>query len=273
MFATNQNKQEITMRLQNGFIMVQACDVIHLAELALRWPFQPHLKICKEIFKNKLHTYIATREFINVDNGVQYEISKFNTKQMTHKFLCNYFSSIIFMKKQVDLIESKKSYYTSRSTNKKTNEFESCSRENVNRYAPQLAYTICKHSNNTHIQKFIEIDVINEINSTDISLYDCLNEDRKSWILPNSAIWPTTSPHHCRKTRRKTKDLSMVVKFCEQQKRNGITDKKTLARLVDDFFPGLLTNGEMGDLLPAREGTTVSHHAKIKQGKKLRGII
>lgn len=261
------------MRKLNDFRILKACDVIHLAELALRWPFQPHVKICKEIFKNKLCTYTKIGEFVSYKNDIRYKIVRLDTKHMTHGFLCNNFSTIIFKTKQINTIELKKQFYTLRSMRKSNNEFESCSIENMNRYAPQLAYAMCKYSNKSSIEIFDDNIVANDINSTDISLYYCLNEDRKSWMLPNSTIWPSTSPHHSRKTRRKTKDLTMAVQFCEQQKQNGITDKPALARLVDDFFPGLLTNGEMGDLLPAREGTKVSHHAKVKQGKKLRGII
>lgn len=261
------------MRKVSDIQIVKASDVIHLAEIALRWPFQPHVKICKEIFKNKLCTYTTIGEFVNDTNEIHYKIVKLDTKYMTHKFLCSHFSTIIFKTKQINTIESKKPFYTLRSTRRSNNEFESCSIENMNTYAPQLAYAICKYSNKSNAKTFDDNIVANDINSTDISLHFCFNDDRKSWILPNSTIWPSTSPHHARKTRRKTKDLSVVIKFCEQQKQNGITDKKTLARLVDDFFPGLLTNGEMGDLLPAREGTKVSHHAKVKQGKKLRGII
>lgn len=261
------------MKSKDGFKFVSLNDVMHLPDLILRWPFHPHVKICKEIFKNKLHTYLIIREFVNNDNEIQYEISKLPTKYMTHTSLCSYFSAIVFVKKQIDAIESKKKHYSLRSISKSMNTLESCTIENINKYAPQFAYVLYKYSNKVHIDKFIEKDVINEINSDRITLYNCLKDDRKSWILPNSQIWPTTSPYHFRKTRRKTKDLSQVIQFCEQQKKAGITDKRALARLVDDFFPGFLTNAELGGLIPAREGTEVSHHAKVKQGKRLRGII
>ena len=145
--------------------------------------------------------------------------------------------------------------------------------DNIGRYAPQLAYVICKYSNKSHNFKFVENDVLNDLISESITLPFCIKGDRKSWILPNSQIWPETSPHYARKTRKKKKDLTQVIHFYEQQKNAGTTDKRVLARLVDDFFPGLLTNKEMGELIPAREGVVVSHHAQIKQGKKLRGII
>ncbi|MEF3696314.1 hypothetical protein [Desulfolutivibrio sp.] len=261
------------MKLENDFKLVPMSSVIHLPDLILRWPFRPHVKICKEIYSGKLHTYLIIREFRSVDNEVKYSVTKLPTKYMLHNMAGQLFSAIVFMKNQVQKIESRKTSYTLRSITNSMNNLESCSIDNMNKYAPQFAYLLCKYSHNKYFSVFSESEVAHDISSDLVTLHDCMPGDRSSWIFQNSQIWPTSSPYHFRKSRRKEKDLSQVVHFCEQQKKAGITDKRALARLVDDCFPGLLTNAEMGGLLPAREGTVVTHHAKVKQGKKLRGVI
>jgi len=255
----------------DGLIAIYAHEVIHLPELLLRWSYKPHIKIIKEIACGRLQLFAIINKFTDAENNIRYEIAKYNTTWLRHNVLCKDFSGFVFLTEHIKKIEHKNNEYLFKKIQKSNNSFESCTIRNINTYAPQFAYVMCKYSPTIDFDTTTEFNICLEINQNGTFINNCMEGSRESWVLPNSIIWHESSIYHDRKKRIKAhKNIQVVREFVERHKENGITSKVQLAILIDDTFPDLLTDRELGELLPAREGAVVSPSAQRKRGQRLR---
>ncbi|MHC1710807.1 MAG: hypothetical protein AB9872_01455 [Solidesulfovibrio sp.] len=254
-----------------GLISIYTHHVVHLSDLLLRWSRKPHVKILKKIIDGRLQLFLIINTSVDEDNKIRYEIAEYSTEWLVHKKLCNGFSKFVLLLEQVEKIERKNSEYISKKLNRTRNCFETCTIKNINMYAPQFAYVLCKYSALTHFDTATELEICIEIEQINITINNCIAGSRESWILPNSIIWHESSTYRDIQKRTKIcKNIQTVKCFVEQQNSIGITSKVHLTILIDDTFPYLLTDRELGGLLPAREGVIVGPDAQRKQGQRLR---
>lgn len=255
---------------------IEESKLMYLADIMLRWPHLCFIKICHELFKGKLVPFVATERYHSTQEYTQeVVIIKFTANNMSFKYLLNHFNTLVFKKRNIETIEKAHYDYTFIPESKLIrHDYEMCTLKNINRVAAQLSYTICLHAHKKYHQKFDATQVRDTFFSSNIDpiFYSGTNE-RQSWIIPNDKLWPDHSEHCEQKKEHKKKDLTHVILFIEKQKSLGITVNKQLARLIDNFFPGFLTDREMGHLLPAQQGNIRSIEADRKQGQRLRGII
>ncbi len=258
-------------------VILKETDLIYFAELMLRWPHLSWVKICYELFREKLHPFVITENFLSVkDSCPSCVVIKLPAANFDFEFLCGHFHSLAFKKSNVSSIEKKKPYYPGIPAQKQIkHDWEMCSIKNINTIAPQMAYVICKYGHKRYWNEFDEVVVRYEALSQEVD--PCIvrnNRDRSTWTVKNESLWPDSSPFKRQKTpKRKNKDISCAVDLVAKLRENGITDKKQLATMVDNYFPGLLTDAEMGMLLPANPGVIISMAGHRKQGQRLRGII
>ena len=89
-------------------------------------------------------------------------------------------------------------------------------------------------------------------------------------MIPDDVLWPPDTLAAETKQKHAPKDLTQVAAFLQSLRNEGVTAPKALARLVDITFPGLLTNQELGELLPARAQRNIKFESERKRGQRLR---
>lgn len=87
-------------------------------------------------------------------------------------------------------------------------------------------------------------------------------------VVSPRADAPLAETHPQRKTSKPDEKLVKELQGSRPWTREVRLD---LCRELDRRFPGVLTDAEMGDLLPSNPGATVTHAAKRAQGQRLRG--
>lgn len=248
-------------------------DILYMADIMLRWPHKSYIKICRELFYNRLIPHILVEKFYDTSTHERYcKTIKFKPEYITFDIHIRYFDSIVFTKKNIEKIETP--IHTMIPNRHQHNEkFEICTKQNIQHLAPQLLYTICLHANKRFFKVFDEDQIRNTMHSNDVNPCITLSEkDRHEWIIKHEHLWARFNSE-AQKQNAKTKCLDPIQTFIDEHKKAGICDCKQLAQLVDSFFPNHLTDRELGVLLPACPGRSISFEAERKRGQRLRGVI
>ncbi|TVM30533.1 hypothetical protein [Oceanidesulfovibrio marinus] len=248
-------------------------DLVYLAELMLRWPFECYLKICHELFSKSLKIFVVTETYTS-PNGEQINIIiEYNPSYITFDYIMKYFNIIAFKKKNVVSIERKREEYTYLpSSDLVRTPFQLCTMENINKLAAQLSYAICLTAHDRYYSDFNPVNVSSAIHEKEPNkkIYSG-SKNKADWEIPSNILWSNNRSIPQRLSRQ-AKDLTQVKEFITKKREQGITEAKQLARLIDSFFPGLLTDQELGELLPARPQRNIKYESQRKRGQRLRKV-
>lgn len=248
-------------------------DLVYLAELMLRWPFKCYLKICHELFTKSLRLFVVTESYISKGGEQVNVIIEYNTSYISFDLMMKHFNMFAFKKRNVASIERKKEEYTYLpSLDLVRTPFQLCTMENINKLAAQLSYAICLTAHDRYYSDFDPVNVSSAIHEKEPNktIYSG-SKNKADWEIPSNILWSNTRSIP-QKPSRHAKDLTQVKDFITKKREQGITEAKQLARLIDSFFPGLLTDQELGELLPARPQRNIKYESQRKRGQRLRNV-
>lgn len=250
-------------------------ELIYLDELMLRWPYLCYCKICEMLFKNKLKLYKVTERYVSHMGEQVNIIMLFPASNFTFEHSLKSFHAIAFKLSNIEKIEKKYLEFRYMPANPLVrHEFDMCTVKNIHRLAPQLAYSICLNGHSWHRKEFSYNSVIDDIYAKEFEPFLHIPKKYKKTelVLPNEELRGRVSFSYSKKPPKQTFDKSQVANFIKDKREQGVTNPVQLARLVDSFYPNMLTDAELGELLPAKPNKNIKFESMRKRGQRLRTI-
>ncbi len=224
-------------------------EVIFLSEYLLKYPCCVYIHLPHEIMHKRLKTYIV-KQIVTVDGKEKIDAFSFPVGHMTHDYICENFSRIIFEAKNILKLEP---YIKSVSVlpPERALTYDFCAPDSLPKIAPQIAYVLSEFASKRTDKNFdaenardlfyaSTVDVCSHTPST-------LSNSRLGWELPMDDLWlePRLKENFFSTEFMRN---SVLPNYRDALAKCGITAPE-FARIADERFPGQITDHDMGELI------------------------
>ena len=244
--------------------VVTADEVISLAKLMLRWPYDVIRKIsavaCEEVpggeARFTLQPFVFKNLFYEEGRGffIGLEQAPFPSADKFEDYRA-LFPDIFFLKCEVEAVEAQKPEYpfTPAGYSSQKN-MDLCTDKNIASLVPRLLYALCNFWEGT---KLGEVEFPSE-------------EEMKAWgqelnVAPLLRDQPRQVINDCLPTKEQLEKAREFVRFA---KTLGQENDYILARMLRLRW-SKISNSQLGELLPANPGSVVGGKAHIQRGWRL----
>jgi len=249
-------------------------DVVFLSEYLLKYPCCVYIHLTHALMHKRLKTYIFSQHVVKNDRE-QIDAYSFPVKHMTHDYICQYFQSILFKHNNIVALEPYKKSVSILPA-KRAMTYDFCTPDSLPKIAPQIAYVLSEFASKSSDKHF------DAENARDL-FYACavdvcshtphtLNPNRLDWELPMDDLW-LDSRHKEEFLSTEFKRESLLPNYRDALVNGGVTLPEKIAQLMDERFPGQITDHEMGELilplLPSRENSreliSTNEYERVRQ--------
>lgn len=228
-------------------------DVICLAELALRWPYQAILKITYELYfidREILKLYERRDEALTAD-GQKFHLLREAQYSDDIGVLIQKIPQMLFLREAVEHVERERpEYKATKSLKDEDNSLCLATKDNLHKILPHILWVWHKNYSTNDDYRSILINIQKENSNTSISdLLKCPSELLEK--MPEHLFPDFISDFNSRKSITLVDLAKEFLTLCNIKKDS---DKLLALIEIDKRFPGL-SNKEIGQIFPPPSGT------------------
>lgn len=265
-------------------------DLISMTDLMFRWQHEPAFKILTAMQRDKpahskfnkttdpLKFYVVNSSTDSVSGVKKIELSEWPYIYENFLYFSTHFNELVFFRDEIEAVEEVNKHFTVVPDKPdKDGHLQQCTIDNVSQLAPQLLYTLLSliRKNGAWRASVRERLYASEVES-EYAIFDFAKTPKPDWIIPHNRLWPKYHlPNHTAfKVRPLTDSAYQHLHEFVQDKRekgfaNTVKDNDLLLGLISEYVP-LLTDMQLGDLIPASPGMARGDDTSRKRGEWLR---
>lgn len=249
-------------------------EIVYLADYLLTYPCNAYLHLCYAFMHKRLKSYIID-ENENAQKEGKISIYSFPIRHMTHEYICENFSKIVFKKENIDKFKRDIDKFSVLDEGRvMTHDF--CCPANVEAVAPQIVAVLRRFASKIETEDFDSQAVReyfysrNEEGDSRFAAGPHMQGDRQNWKLAYTTLWPAELSFSRGDFPIDFMLEVVLPQFRDSLIRSGVSAPKKIAKLVDERFPGLLTDHKIGELVRPKEAKKIKYASVRQYGRGVR---